>query len=159
MKAVHPLNQVFVHMSGDNNMYAWAFADWLIEGEENTANYHARRASDPTLPENYTRILDVPKVASRYSPFAFGDKFFLYQFWGWKNSEPAGTSVGPAVHPRRHHLGRGRAGQQAGARRPGMGREGGVRSVLAQGDRHPRDLARPARDRLRAGSGAAGTCW
>jgi len=89
MKAVHPLNQVFVHMSGDNNMYAWAFADWLIEGEENTSNYHARRASDPTLPENYTRILDVPKVASRYSPFAFGDKFFLYQFWGWKNSEPA----------------------------------------------------------------------
>lgn len=89
MKAVHPLNQVFVHMSGDNNMYAWAFADWLIEGEENTANYHARRASDPTLPEDYTRILDVPKVASRYSPFAFGDKFFLYQFWGWKNSEPA----------------------------------------------------------------------
>jgi hypothetical protein len=89
MKAVHPLNQVFVHMSGDNNLYAWAFADWLIEGEENTANYHARRASDPTLPEDYTRILDVPKVASRYSPFAFGDKFFLYQFWGWKNSEPA----------------------------------------------------------------------
>jgi hypothetical protein len=89
MKAVHPLNQVFVHMSGDNNMYAWAFADWLIEGEENTANYHSRRASDATLPEDYTRILDVPKVASRYSPFAFGDKFFLYQFWGWKNSEPA----------------------------------------------------------------------
>jgi hypothetical protein len=89
MKAVHPLNQVFVHMSGDNNMDAWAFADWLIEGEENTSNYQAARASDPTLPENYTRILDVPKVASRYSPFAFGDKFFLYQFWGWKNSEPA----------------------------------------------------------------------
>jgi hypothetical protein len=89
MKAVHPLNQVFVHMSGDNNMYAWAFADWLIEGEENTSNYQAARANDPTLPENYTRILDVPKVASRYSPFAFGDKFFLYQFWGWKNSEPA----------------------------------------------------------------------
>jgi hypothetical protein len=76
-------------MSGDNNMYAWAFADWLIEGEENTSNYQAARANDPTLPENYTRILDVPKVASRYSPFAFGDKFFLYQFWGWKNSEPA----------------------------------------------------------------------
>jgi hypothetical protein len=89
MKAVHPLNQVFVHMSGDNNMDAWAFADWLIEGEENTSNYQAARASDPTLPENYTRILDVPKVASRYSPFAFGDKFFLCQFWGWKNSEPA----------------------------------------------------------------------
>jgi len=89
MKAVNPLNQVFVHMSGDNNMYAWAFSDWLIEGEENTSNYQAARANDPTLPENYTRILDVPKVASRYSPFAFGDKFFLYQFWGWKNSEPA----------------------------------------------------------------------
>jgi len=89
MKSVNPLNQIFVHMSGDNNMYAWAFCDWLIEGEENTSNYFARMAGDPTLPENYTRIIDVPKVASRYSPFAFGDKFFLYQFWGWKNSEPA----------------------------------------------------------------------
>jgi hypothetical protein len=89
MKAVNPLNQIFVHMSGDNNMYAWAFCDWLIEGEENSSNYYARMASDPTLPENYTRILDVPKVASRYSPFTHGDKFFLYQFWGWKNSEPA----------------------------------------------------------------------
>jgi len=89
MKAVNPLNQIFVHMSGDNNMYAWAFSDWLIEGEENTSNYYAAMAGDPTLPEDYTRIIDVPKVASRYSPFAFGDKFFLYQFWGWKNSEPA----------------------------------------------------------------------
>jgi hypothetical protein len=89
MKAIHAHNQIFVHMSGDNNMYAWAFADWLIEGEENTANYHSRRASDPSLPEDYTHIIDVHKVASRYSPFAFADKFFLYQFWGWKNSEPA----------------------------------------------------------------------
>ena len=94
MKAVNPLNQIFVHMSGDNNMYAWAFADWLVEGEENTANYQAAMASDPSLPRDYTRIIDVPKVASRYSPFAFGDKFFLYQFWGWNRTEP--HEAGPA---------------------------------------------------------------
>jgi len=27
-------------------------------------------------------------VAARYSPFAFGDKFFLYQFWDWNRTEP-----------------------------------------------------------------------
>ncbi|MCM8762607.1 MAG: hypothetical protein NC929_04755, partial [Candidatus Omnitrophica bacterium] len=89
MKSINPLNQIFIHMSGNNNMYAWAFSDWLIEGEENTSNYFARMANDPSLPQDYTHIIDVYKVASRYSPFAFGDKFFLYQFWGWKNSEPA----------------------------------------------------------------------
>jgi len=89
MKSINPLNQIFVHMSGNNNMYAWSFSDWLIEGEENTANYSARMANDPTLPQDYTHIIDIYKVASRYSPFAFGDKFFLYQFWGWKNSEAA----------------------------------------------------------------------
>jgi hypothetical protein len=88
VKKINPLNQIFVHMSGDNNMYAWAFCDWLIEGEENSARYRSYRASNPDLPRDYTHIIDVYKVASRYSPFAFGDKFFLYQFWGWNKTHP-----------------------------------------------------------------------
>ena len=98
MKAMNPLNQVFVHMSGDNNMYAWSFSDWLIEGEENSSNYYSRMAADPSLPKNYTKIINVEKVASRYSPFAFGDKFFLYQFWGWNTTEP------DEARPARAHL-------------------------------------------------------
>jgi hypothetical protein len=98
MKSVNPLNQVFVHMSGDNNMYAWSFCDWLIEGEENTANYRSKLAQDPSLPRDYTRILDLNKVAARYSPFAFGDKFFLYQFWDWNRNEP------DEARPARAHL-------------------------------------------------------
>ncbi|MBI4024499.1 MAG: hypothetical protein HY360_05925 [Verrucomicrobia bacterium] len=94
MKSVNPRNQVFVHMSGDNNMQAYGFADWLIEGEENSANYASRMAADPSLPKNYTKIINLDKVACRYSPFAFGDKFFLYQFWGWNKTEP--NEAGPA---------------------------------------------------------------
>jgi len=59
----------------------------LVEGEENTANYRSKLAQDPSLPKDYTRIIDLSKVAARYSPFAFGDKFFLYQFWDWDRSE------------------------------------------------------------------------
>jgi len=88
MKSANRLNQVFVHMSGDNNMYGWSFSDWLIEGEENTSNYHSKLAGNPKLPKDYTQIIDIDKVASRYSPFAFGDKFFLYQFWNWNRTEP-----------------------------------------------------------------------
>jgi hypothetical protein len=98
MKSANPLNQVFVHMSGDNNMYAWSFCDWLIEGEENTANYRSKLAHDPSLPKDYTRIIDLRKVAARYSPFAFGDKFFLYQFWDWNRTEPH------EARPARAHL-------------------------------------------------------
>ena len=144
MKAVHPLNQVFVHMSGDNNMYAWAFADWLIEGEENTANYHAAgratRRCRRTTPASSTCRRS--PAATRRSPLATSSS--CTSSGAGRTRSRAGASVGPAVHPRRHDLGRGRPGQQAGARRPGMGRAGGVRSVLAQGYRHPRDLARPA---------------
>jgi hypothetical protein len=88
MKSANPLNQVFVHMSGDNNMYGWSFSDWLIEGEENSSNYNSKLAADPKLPKDYTHIINIDKVASRYSPFAFGDKFFLYQFWNWNRTEP-----------------------------------------------------------------------
>ncbi|MBL7041636.1 MAG: hypothetical protein ISR77_23585 [Pirellulaceae bacterium] len=98
MKSVNPLNQVFVHMSGDNNMYAWSFCDWLVEGEENTANYRSKLAHDPSLPKDYTRIIDLRKVAARYSPFAFGDKFYLYQFWDWNRTEPE------EARPARAHL-------------------------------------------------------
>ncbi len=98
MKSVNPLNQVFVHMSGDNNMYAWSFCDWLVEGEENTANYRSKLAHDPSLPKDYTRIIDLRKVAARYSPFAFGDKFYLYQFWDWNRTEPH------EARPARAHL-------------------------------------------------------
>jgi len=89
VKGINPLNQIIVHMSGDNSMHAYGFADWLVEGEENTAQYRNRIASDPSLPKNYTRILNLDMVRARYSPFAFGDKFYLYQFWDWKNTEPA----------------------------------------------------------------------
>ena len=89
VKGINPQNQIIVHMSGDNAMHAYGFADWLVEGEENTANYLNRRASDPSLPKNYTRILNLDMVRARYSPFAFGDKFLLYQFWVWKNDSPA----------------------------------------------------------------------
>ena len=89
VKGINPHNQIIVHMSGDNAMHAYGFADWLVEGEENTASYLNRRAADPSLPKNYTRILSLDMVRARYSPFAFGDKFLLYQFWVWKNDSPA----------------------------------------------------------------------
>ena len=89
VKGINPHNQIIVHMSGDNGMHAYGFADWLVEGEENTASYLNRRAADPSLPKNYTRILNLDMVRARYSPFAFGDKFLLYQFWVWKNDAPA----------------------------------------------------------------------
>ena len=89
VKGNNPHNQIIVHMSGDNAMHAYGFADWLVEGEENTASYLNRRAADPSLPKNYTRILSLDMVRARYSPFAFGDKFLLYQFWVWKNDSPA----------------------------------------------------------------------
>jgi len=63
MKSVNPLNQMFVHMSGDNNMYAWSFCDWLVEGEENTSNYRSKLSHDPSLPRNYTKIIDLRKGA------------------------------------------------------------------------------------------------
>jgi hypothetical protein len=83
MKSVNPLNQIFVHMSGNNQMYAWSFADWLAEGEEMTSHYRRRSRLDPTLPKNYTKLLDLPKIRARYQPFAFGDKLFLSQFRDW----------------------------------------------------------------------------
>ena len=89
VQGINPLNQIIVHMSGDNSMHAYGLADWLVEGEENTAHYLNQITSNPSLPKNYTRILNLDMVRARYSPFAFGDKFYLYQFWGWKNSEPA----------------------------------------------------------------------
>ncbi|MEE3372592.1 MAG: glycoside hydrolase domain-containing protein, partial [Planctomycetota bacterium] len=89
VKGINSQNQIIVHMSGDNAMHAYGFADWLVEGEENTASYLNRRAADPSLPKNYTRILNLDMVRARYSPFAFGDKFLLYQFWVWRNDSPA----------------------------------------------------------------------
>ncbi|MCL5674350.1 MAG: DUF6067 family protein [Candidatus Omnitrophica bacterium] len=89
LKSINPLNQVFVHCSGFDDMAAWNFTDWMIEGEQCSAYYDAALANNPKLPKNYTILLNLPKIRAQFQPYAWGPaRMFLYQFWGWNKTQP-----------------------------------------------------------------------
>lgn len=95
VKSVNPLNQIYIHCSGDNRMSSWGFSDVMIEGEQMSSYYMSRLANDPTLPKNYTKLITLAKARSQFSPLAYGpDRMYLYQFWGWNKTEP--DEAGPA---------------------------------------------------------------
>ncbi|MBI3921252.1 MAG: hypothetical protein HY318_07535 [Armatimonadetes bacterium] len=89
VKSTNPLNQIYIHCSGDNRMSSWGFSDMMIEGEQMSSFYMSRLANDPTLPKNYTKLITLAKARSQFSPLAYGpDRMYLYQFWGWNKTEP-----------------------------------------------------------------------
>jgi hypothetical protein len=88
-KAINPLNQLYIHTGGESAMSWCAFFDVMIEGEQYTAPYLADRVNDPSLPQDYTRLLDLARFRAQCQPCAWGpERFFLTQFHGWLEQEP-----------------------------------------------------------------------
>ena len=57
----------------------------MIEGEQFTAAYLADIVSKPTLPKNYTKILNLDRCRAQLQPYAWGpDRIYLWQFWQWQ---------------------------------------------------------------------------
>lgn len=89
LKSINPLNQIYVHCSGEDNMSAWTYADWMIEGEQMVSFYEAKLANNPSLPKNYTRLLSLSEIRAQFQPYAWGPaRMFLYEFWNWNKTQP-----------------------------------------------------------------------
>jgi hypothetical protein len=88
-KAINPLNQVYIHTGGQSDMNWCGFFDVMIEGEQFTAHYLANIVNQPSLPKNYTKILNLDRCRAQLQPYAWGpDRIYLWQFWEWQNNEP-----------------------------------------------------------------------
>ncbi len=91
-KSINPLNQVFLHTGGENSLSAASFTDAMIDGEQFRAPYYALRVNDPSLPKNYTRILNLARARAQMQSYAWGpERYQLYQFWRWSEKEPDGA--------------------------------------------------------------------
>lgn len=98
-KSVNPVNQVVVHNGGENSLSAASFTDIILDGEQFRAPYYSKQINDDTLPNNYTRILDLERVRSLIQTYAWGpERYHLYQFWKWTENEPDNA------RPARAHL-------------------------------------------------------
>lgn len=98
-KSVNPLNQVVLHTGGENSLSAASFTDVMLDGEQFRAPYYGARVNDPSLPKNYTRILNLARVRSLIQCYAWGpERYHLYQFWKWTENEP------DHARPARAHL-------------------------------------------------------
>lgn len=87
-KEVNPLNQIYLHAK-ENSMHAAGFCDVRIDGEQFTAPYMSLRVSTPSLPRNYTRMLNLAQVRASIQAYAWGpERYHLYQFWKWNKEEP-----------------------------------------------------------------------
>ena len=98
-KSVNPINQVVLHNGGENSLSAASFTDIILDGEQFRAPYYSTQINDDTLPNNYTRILDLERVRSLIQTYAWGpERYHLYQFWKWTENEPDNA------RPARAHL-------------------------------------------------------
>jgi hypothetical protein len=88
-KTINPLNQLYIHTGGESAMNWGGFFDVMTEGEQFTARYLADRVNDPSLPKDYTKIIDLDRFRAQFQPYAWGpDRFFLTQFHEWMTNEP-----------------------------------------------------------------------
>jgi hypothetical protein len=98
-KSINPLNQVVLHTGGENSLSAASFTDVMLDGEQFRAPYYSNRINDPSLPKNYTRMLNLTRVKSLIQRYAWGpERYHLYQFWKWTENEPDNA------RPARAHL-------------------------------------------------------
>ncbi len=98
-KSVNPVNQVVLHNGGENSLSAASFTDVILDGEQFRAPYYSAQTNDPSLPNNYTRILNLDRVRSLIQTYAWGpERYHLYQFWKWTENEPDNA------RPARAHL-------------------------------------------------------
>jgi len=88
-KTISPLNQLYVHTGGVSTMSSHSFFDMMTEGEQFTAGYLAARVNDPSLPKDYTKLLNLERYRAQCQPYAWGpDRYYLTQFWQWMEKEP-----------------------------------------------------------------------
>ena len=70
-------------------MSSCSFFDVMTEGEQFTASYMASRVNDPSLPKDYTKIINLERYRAQCQTYAWGpDRFYLTQFWEWMEKEP-----------------------------------------------------------------------